>query len=198
MTAIFYWYAWIAAIIVIFYIQKRTLRHALMLFIGIAMCTFSVSSLSTGAHIYIHVLLLSGFGTHLWVRRHRSIFEHFWPFVLSIGYAAILMFFVIHPVWGEFPGISLGMVLIFLLLRMIVKDIEGLLAIWMLMNAGGTLSSYVIFSTYSNEGLIESQTMMTFVLKGVLFLFVFYGVHNLKRAIRRKRLNSSSKGAAVV
>jgi hypothetical protein len=195
--ATFYWYAWILTIIVFFFIEKTTLRYDLLFFTGIAMCTYTLMTWSPASHLYIHVSLLLLFGTHIWIRRKRAFFHHFWPFILSVGYASIWMFFVIHPVWSNFPGVSFGLVVAILLLRMIIADIEGLIGSWLLINAGGTLFSYGIFAIYGNEGLIESQMMMLFALKGLLVFFLFYGIDHLKRLILKKK-KSSSKGAALV
>lgn len=197
MSADFYWYAWTITIIVFFFVNKKTMRNDVLLLTGFTMCTYAFSSWSPPLHLYIHVFFLLVLGTHIWLRRTRGFFDHFWPFILSMGYASTFMFYVIHPVWANFPAMSSGIVLVIILIRMIIGDVEGQIGIWLLMNAGGTLFSYGIFSLYSNEGLIESQSMMIFAFKGLLIIFLINSIENLKRHIQRKK-KSTPKGAAFV
>ncbi|WP_226579375.1 hypothetical protein [Halobacillus litoralis] len=197
MDAVFYWFAWVSVIIVTFFIQKQTLRQTLLLFSLICMCTYASPVLSEGHLLLLHISLLVCFGIRLWVRRSRSFVQHFWPFVLSVGYSAGLMFFIIHPVWSSFPGISFGIVFILLLLRMTIRDIEGLIGTWMVVNALGALFTYGVFYTYANEKLVESQAMLVLVFKGLLVLFILYGINNLKQSNKKTR-KSKAKGAVFV
>nr|WP_139254156.1 hypothetical protein [Halobacillus karajensis] len=79
---------------------------------------------------------------------------------------------------------------------MVMDDLGGLIAIWLLTNAGGTLISYLIFTLYQKEGLIDTQVTNSFVMKGLIILLLFHGVDQLKRSIRKKK--TRPKGAALV
>ncbi|SDO94910.1 YphA family membrane protein [Halobacillus aidingensis] len=197
MEATFYWFAWSLTVIAVFFIQRRKLKRDLLLILGVFMCTYDILSWSQKGQFYFHVLILLVFGTYLFISIKRTVFDYFWPFILSVGYAAIWMFLIVHPVWVNFPGISLFLFVIVGILRMFVKDVGGQMGLWMLTNAGGSLFSYITFALYQNEGLINTHVMLSLSIKGVFVLLLFHGVDQLKRTIRKKR-KSLSKGAAFV
>ncbi|MGR9049911.1 YphA family membrane protein [Halobacillus faecis] len=197
MEVTFYWFAWSLTVIAIFFIQRRKLKRDLLLVLGVLMCTYDMLSWSQKGQVYFHVFILIFFGTYLFITIRRAWFDYFWPFIFSIGYAAVWMFLIVHPVWVNFPGISLFLLLIVGLLRVFIKDVGGQMGLWMLTNAGGTFFSFLIFSLYQNEGLIDTHVMLSLSIKGVFVLLLFHGVGQLKRSIRKKR-KSISKGAAFV
>lgn len=167
-----------------------------MLFVGLLMCTYEIFPWDPSTQIYFHVSFLFIFGVYIWIRKKRAFFNHFWPFIFSVGYASIWMFLVIHPIWVNFPGASLSIILFIWMLRVVMDDLGGLIAIWLLTNAGGTLISYLIFTLYQKEGLIDTQVTNSFVMKGLIILLLFHGVDQLKRSIRKKK--TRPKGAALV
>ncbi|WP_146816023.1 YphA family membrane protein [Halobacillus faecis] len=197
MEATFYWFAWSLTVIAVFFIQRRKLKRDLLLVLGVFMCTYDWLSWSPNGQFYFHICILLVFGTYLFISIRRSMFDYFWPFILSVGYAAVWMFLVVHPVWVNFPGVSLFLLVIVGLLRMFVKDVGGQMGLWVLTNAGGTLFSFLIFALYQNEGLIDTHAMLSLSIKGMFVLLLFHGVDQLKRSIRKKR-KSISKGAAFV
>ncbi|MYL71217.1 hypothetical protein GLW00_10150 [Halobacillus litoralis] len=197
MEATFYWFAWSLTIIAVFFIHKRKFKRDLLLVLGVFMCTYDMLSWSQKGQFYIHIITLVVLGTYLYISIRRSLFDYFWPFILSIGYAAVWMFLIVHPIWVNFPGLSLFTLVIAGLLRIFIKDVGGQIGLWMLTNAGGTLFSFLIFALYQNEGLIATHLMLSFWIKGVFVLLLFHGMEQLKRSIRKKR-KSISKGAAFV
>ncbi|MBN9653090.1 hypothetical protein J0K78_02340 [Halobacillus sp. GSS1] len=197
MEATFYWFAWSITVIAIFFIHRRKFKRDLLLVLGVFMCTYDMLSWSQKWQFYFHIITLVVLGTYLYISIRRSLFDYFWPFILSIGYAAVWMFLIVHPIWVNLPGISLFTLVIAGLLRIFIKDVGGQIGLWMLTNAGGTLFSFLIFALYLNEGLINTHVMLSFWIKGVFVLLLFHGMDQLKRSIRKKR-KSISKGAAFV
>ncbi|KHE70924.1 hypothetical protein, partial [Halobacillus sp. BBL2006] len=186
MTAMFYWYAWTISIIGYFFLQKISLRLRLLLFTGVSMSTYSVSFWNTEQHFYLHIGMLGAFGLLFWTGRKREWTQHFWPFVLSLGYTSVQLFFIVNPVWLELPGIQLGLIGVIILLKYFCPDTEGLIGMWLFMNAIGTLSSHLILSLYSQDELLFNDQVLLLALKGVLILMIFYGVAHLKNRNKKR------------
>ncbi|MGV2620293.1 UNVERIFIED_CONTAM: hypothetical protein N8J90_03870 [Halobacillus marinus] len=138
------------------------------------------------------------FGIYFWNRTRRKKWEHAWLLLSSIGYSAVWIIHIIHPVWAVFPGISLLLAGVVFSLRLVIRDLEGRIGLWIFMNAGGSLLSYYVFSLYTEEGLVESGNMMTLTMKGLFILFIIYGVERMKQSINKKKRSLRKKGSAFV
>jgi len=198
LAAIYYWYAWILALIIFFFIPSSYLRSRLLLFIWIIMCTYTI-----GDNQFIHfqlyfVLLLGIFGTYFWKITHKHMIQHFWPIVLSIGYTAVQLFLLVQPVWSRLPGVYLGVVFFLYVLHKMFQDLPSLMGAWLLINAFGTLWSYLVLSIYILEEPFFNQQMVIFVLKGMVVLFIMYGIHRLKYSLHQKKIKTIKKGGAYV
>ncbi|ARI77238.1 YphA family membrane protein [Halobacillus mangrovi] len=198
MTATYYWYAWTISIIAYFFIQKSQLRLKILLFTGISMSTYSLSFWNGQQHFYLHIAVLGFFGLIFWTSRNRGWIEHFWPFVLSIGYTSFQLFFMVNPVWLELPGIPIGLIAVLLLLKYFCRDLEGLIGMWLLMVAIGTLCSYLILSLYSDGGVFFNNQILLLAAQGILILLFFHGLEKLKSMNKKKRIQRINKGAALM
>ncbi|MCA0983007.1 hypothetical protein LCL89_02980 [Halobacillus yeomjeoni] len=196
MEAEFYWYSWVIVIILFFFTQKASIRNPLLLLCSLLMITYNITPYFSEHFMYIHTFTIAIFGIYYWIRNKKRFLLHVWPFVLSIGYTSIQLFFLVNPVWLEFPGLSL---LVFLLLYIFHKfsdSVESLIGMWFLVNACGTLWSYSVFSLFSLEGLIEMNVILLFVIQGLLWILILNGVDHLKAKVQKQK--SRKKGAAWV
>ncbi|MCA1009479.1 hypothetical protein [Halobacillus halophilus] len=198
MAAIYYWYAWFLALIIFFFIPASSLRSRLLLFIWIIMCTYSFGDNPFINFQLYSILLLAIFGTYFWKITHKHMIQHFWPIVLSIGYTAVQLFLLVQPVWSRLPGIYLGVIFFLFVLHKMFEDLPSLIGVWLLINAFGTLWSYLVLSIYILEEPIMNQQMIIFVLKGMVVLFIMYGIHHLKYSLQQQKIKTIKKGGAYV
>lgn len=195
MAASFYWYTWLIVIIVFFYIENKPLKKRVLCFTGAAMCLYSIQTLNSDWLLFLHPLFLFAFGMDLWVKEKKKMVQHFWPFLLSLAYAAAQLFLVVAPLWLQFPFLYPLFILSIYLLFGFVQDLLSILGLWLMINGLGMLWSTLVFSVYEMEGVISLNGTLLLVMKGFLTILVLHGIFQLKRWIKR---NSSRKGAAPV
>ncbi|MGP4077017.1 YphA family membrane protein [Halobacillus sp. K22] len=198
MAAIYYWYAWFLALIIFFFIPSSHLRSRLLLFIWIIMCTYTLADLQLMGSLPFSIFLLGIFGTYFWKIRRKNMIQHFWPIVLSVGYTAVQLFLLVQPVWSRLPGVYLAVIFFLFILHKIFRDLPSLIGVWLLINAFGTLWSYLVLSIYILEEPMFNQQTIIFVLKGMVALFIMYGVYRLKLSLQQKKIKPLRKGGAYV
>ncbi|MBA2173860.1 hypothetical protein H0266_03000 [Halobacillus locisalis] len=195
MAASFYWYAWLIVIIVFFYIESDSLKKRVLCFTGVAMCLYSVEMLNHNWFLFFHPLFLFVFGLNLWVKEKKRMVQHFWPFLLSLGYSAAQLFLVVAPLWLQFPFLYPLFIISIYLLFSFVQDLLSVLGLWLMINGLGMLWSTLVFSVYEMEAVVSMNGTLLLVMKGFLTILVLHAIFQLKRWVKR---NSSRKGAAPV
>lgn len=193
MAFTYYWLSWVIVVITVFFINKADIKKHLLFFMGILMCIFSIRS--DGALIYslLHPILLIWFGGRFWLMKKKRLVAHFWPFMLSMVYSSIQLFIVVSPLWMEFPLSTFGIVIFLFGLTYFLKNISCAIGMWLLMSGMGMLWTTLVFSPYEMTAAIDTNLVMITSMKGILILFILYGVQSLRNWLNHLQ---SKKGAA--
>ncbi|UOQ42697.1 hypothetical protein MUN89_12020 [Halobacillus salinarum] len=195
MEAQYYWYCWFVFIIVYFLFPPSHLQKGLSVFVLLLMSSYGLFQ-NTGFHDILLLGIVVIFGLIFWINEQKSLVTHFWPFILCLGYAACQMFLFIHPIWHQFPGFELSLVLFILVLHWFSGSFSSAVGFWMLVNGLGSLVTIVVLEEVEVEQVIIAENIIVFLLKGMVLLFILFGMARLKRSVRRSRNQSRKKGAA--
>ncbi|RYG73620.1 hypothetical protein EU245_05840 [Lentibacillus lipolyticus] len=151
---IFYWFAWIGCIIVIFFMPDGKLRTFLMtcalllIFLSYFQLTIAAFTFSLSYAVLLAVTFC------LSARLPRTVFHFTVSFIVMIGYAGVLIWYVSTPLELFVPRLAMQPLVPFLLAILLTKGFRNRLISCLSGMAGGEWLYSIILSSYSLPDVI--------------------------------------------
>lgn len=185
---LFYWFSWILWIIVTFFMKKgrdRTLFSCWILLVLIFADAYIIIHGHDLSLAFVWIFL----GALIWLLRlPRRTYHIFSSFTLMIGYAGMLYWAQVSPVWLFLPRTFLLSFLLSLILFMLAKEYVSQAGIGLL---GMSCGEIVYALTLSSYGFPEAVGEMAFLDNLLAVMIIIGAIDILQKG--RKRLTIASR-----
>ncbi|RLL48194.1 hypothetical protein D8M04_02655 [Oceanobacillus piezotolerans] len=172
---LFYWFCWILWILITFFMDKGRKRSLLAIWLLITIISSAFMITIGQFHISASFVVML-FGSFILIATRPHLYFHlFAAFTVSIGYAGLLFWEKISPIWIILPRIVFYSVIIGILISLLSKNYFSQISICLL----GMLSGELIHSlTLTSYGLdeIAAETLFLDTLLSTLLLLTFLAI----------------------
>ncbi|WP_082233981.1 YphA family membrane protein [Halobacillus massiliensis] len=183
MNVEFYWFSWVAFILLTFFIPGDVLKKQVMsAFVLLSIIVYSLITVSDEFLLWslsFHAI----FGLYFWAEP-KPILNQLWLIILIFLTTLFQLFIIVNPVWVIFPAGWVFLTIVIFLIQLCIPSLASQAGLWILMNAGGAAAAYLVAESLAIDFMMNYTFAHTVVVQGILLLFVFYLIDRVKHLMR--------------
>lgn len=177
---LFYWFGWMLWIIVTFLMKKTELRTKIACWILIAILSSNVNINIDNYHVSLTFLILFGSVIILHAQLPRMMYHTFISFIITIGYAAILLWEQNTPVWLFLPRFILIPAISVMIISILVKGVYNRLVIGLLGLSAGELLYNMLLTGYDLQTSIGKMAYLDNLTITIVIIILLGSLHKGK------------------
>jgi|SRR5690625_2933588 len=176
---LFYYTCWLLVVIIYFFMQKTIFRLFSLVWIFLIIITASSSFSVFFLQISVAYIVVVIGALFLSAATSLTFYEYFVGFTCMIGYAAIVIWELIAPIWFFLPLLLIVSPVIVIVLCLCIRETRNRIVLALLSLALGQLVFDIILIHYQIDHMIGTLQQMTILSTTLILLTVVEGCKQL-------------------